>query len=402
MSRAIDETIALALLRANGQGGTAEACLALLDRQSGGERCVAVVRPGSWLDRSLQAALPPERLFRLAIEDGAPPDDLPSAPLTARPPHAGAPDLIVADRDRDVPAAPRIGWPGRLPRPPQRLRRLDTLCAGDRRIGLLAIEGGDVAATLRGAAGLLGGGGLSLVVDLATAPSAERVGLWEVVVAAAGPGFAWHDGFLLPRADPADRSRAVLLHAGTTACGLPAGTRILPEAPASIAALLPPDEHRAAGLAWRGWDGPLGRLSPPAPVAIDFDAALPCAGFYPAETDGAGVWWRWSGPDAHAAFALPVGAPGRYRLRLDVLAWGAVPNAAALAVAIDGETLRLEFADAQSIRFAPVAIVPGPEGTRTRVDMVTPPPRRAAPDDPRRIGINLARATLSPAAPRPA
>jgi hypothetical protein len=299
--------------------------------------------------------------------------------------------LCVAGQDRDLPASPRLGWPGPHLRPNRRLRRLDTLYADGPRIDLLAIEDPDPCRLLSGATALLRDEAPILVVSLAMVAPADRPRVWEQIVEIAGAGYRWHDSWLLLRPDQAARRDALLLEAETVACGFPLGSPLAPSPPAEIAAQLPPDQIALAAVAWGGATAARGA---PTAVAVKFDEALPCAGFHGAETDGAGSWWRWSGPDSRAAFALPLPAPGTWRLRLHVIAWGTVRDPTALEARIDGAPLAFEHADGASIRFRPVRIPPAAATDRIRIDLVTPPPRRASADDPRAIGIGIAGAVL--------
>ena len=356
-----------------GGGGTlAELCHAVLDLLPNDPCILAVTDPGSALDRWLTGAISADRLLR----------------------HTAGSAEILAAQDRDRAAAPLRPWPGAPPAPAARLRRADTLYADSHPIGLIVIEdAADAPAILAGAPRLLSGQSPAIILGFATVPPAARAPLWEDLAALLAPfGHAWHDAMLLPASDPGLRRQSLVLLADQAVCALPPG---LPPAaiPRALQGTVARDDVDLAELAWSGWHGGVPRIDPGAP-AVAFDRDLHCRGFHPAETDGP-TSWRWSGPAARASFALPQPGAGRWRLRLQVLDWGVAGADGALQAFAQGQKLRQVARDGGGIAFEAITVPAIPAPGPVMIDLITPKPRRASPDDPRRIGINCLSASLT-------
>ena len=305
---------------------------ALLDDRADGARAVLVLPAGSDVATRLAVHIGAARVF---THPPAPPvwqnGDLPTA-------------LGVADRDVE---AQRPGlWPaGRLPAR-YRIRRVDTLYAGQP-VGLLVLADPDTAAdVLAGSAGIVATCRPAVLLDLRDAPATQADHVCDAVIARL-PGYAWVAG------------------AGATPCALPSGmvARNLAE---------------------------LVRISA-ATVGTVFDDRLVCGGLHVPEADAPGRG-RWTGATYDTWFMLPRPAAGAWMLRLDVSDWG---NAGAgFASVIEGRRLSPARMDAEGAEYGPFTLRQA-AGAVVRVDLLTP---HAVPDRecwPRRIGLRIRAAWLS-------
>jgi hypothetical protein len=150
-----------------------------------------------------------------------------------------------------------------------------------------------------------------------------------------------------------------------------------------------------AEVAWRGWQGGIDTdVHRTAGVSVAFSPELPARNLHTAETNGNGVWWRWTGPASRSSFAMPVPGPGQWNLKFHVMNWGVVRQASDLKIYASGQSLPLRWADDNSAAFGPFTVPISEASGVTRVDVVTPLTRRASPDDDRQIGINLIQCVL--------
>jgi hypothetical protein len=298
---------------------------------------VAASVPGSWLDRALAASVRPTRLFRYEA-DGA------SGLLPGL--RYAAPLVVVGDCDRDIPEpAPRL-WPLARSRGDRRLRALDTLLGTAHRVGLLVIEApAAIDRVVAGAAQIVARDTPTVIAGWGGLPRDARPGARERLVARIGNDYSWFDG----------------------------------EAGVSVGVRSP--------TAWR----PRPHMRHDRAI-VPVDQDLPCRGLYDAETGGGAAIWRWSGPGRGVALAVPLPGPGRWRLWLDVLAWGSAAGPRDLTVFADGQRLDPVPMRGRGATYADFHVADA--RPLVRIDIVTPPTRRASEDDPRLIGINLTQVGL--------
>ncbi len=310
---------------------------ALIEDLDASAAIVGVSVPGSWLDRALAASVHPARLFRYEA-DGAP-------GLLPGPRHKG-PVLVLSDGDRDIPEPAPRPWPLARPRGDRRLRALDTLLGAAHRVGMLVIETpAAIDRVLAGAAQIVARDAPTLVVGWGGMPRDARPTARERLIARIGDDYSWFDG-----------------EAGASV-GIRSTTAWRPR---------PPVRHDSA--------------------IVPVDQDLPCLGLYDPETDGGVAFWRWSGPGREIALAVPLPGPGRWRLWLDIMAWGSAARPRDLTVFADGQRLDPVPVRGRGATYADFHVADALP--LVRIDIVTPPTRRASEDDPRLIGINLTRVGL--------
>ena len=376
---------------------TAWECLSALIGRTDSERSViGVTRPGSYLDFSLRRAVTPHRLFLYP--------DLPSRAASTTSGREDGFFAIQPDQTEGdpLPIAP-LPWPA-TPQPPVLpRRRLDPLHGagtdrnGEGLIGVLAIDGGKrVETILRGATGLLADDRPLLLLDLARAPAGERSGLWEACIAEAGPGYDWHDGFLLPAPDTRARMLAIEVLGHTVAVGVPDGSRALADETGDLAHLQGPlrDMAQVARAARSGLISQDKARRDGLRIQADRIAAL--EGMHPTESGGASESWRWTGPSSRTLLRLPVPAPGLWTLTLGVLNWGATGSASEVRVAINGAAVKLANSEGEISRFGPFE-ARVEDGGAAQLELLTAPPRQASERDPRLVGICLSHLALTPA-----
>jgi hypothetical protein len=369
-----------------GDGVTAwETCKALLQRLPQDADVVAATYAGSYLGRMLRESLGRDRLF------------LHEAPIGSQADATDDDSMLVEldDRDLDL-AAPLRFWPSAVSRTARRVRTIDTVYGATHRPGLVIIEDAEAAPRiLDGAADTLQRHRPSILISLTTAPPARRVAIWEDCAARlARLGYVWLDGLMLPRATREQRTDAVAACANDVICALPP-TALDAALPRELQALVADDGAAIAPIAWNDWADRVGRdAQRTGEMVLAFDDHLPALGLHPAEHDGAGTWWRWSGPTAHAQFALPLPCAGQWRVRLEVYDWGVAEDARALRVFIQGKPAPCDEHGHNFGCFGPVTVARLEAGGVLTVDVVTPPPRRASDDDPRKIGVNFTTCVL--------
>jgi hypothetical protein len=386
---------ALLSLQRGGGPTSWETASTLLGWLAGEGDVIAATVPGSYLERRLWQSVARDRLFLHPVRQ---PTDRDWPGLTPWRPHD--PPITLGAADRDL-ASPPLPWPAvTVPAPaPARVRTLDTLYGSSHRPGLIVIEDATTARAIFAGAGAVLRQSPVILICLASCPASDRWTRWEECAALlAGTSHEWFDGLLLPCATSDRRREAVSTCANEVICALPRAlaerrlARGLP-APATL------EELSVAAIAWNDWAG---HVPPDAArrseLALAFDDSLPAYGLHGAESDGAGHWWRWSGPSAHARFILPLPAAGRWFLRLEVFDWGVAADAGTLRVFVQGTAVRCADYGPDGARFGPIDIARQDAASVLTVDLVTPPPRRASGDDPRRVGINLSRCVLERAA----
>ncbi len=384
---------ALLSLQRGGGPTSWEACSTLLGWMAAGSDVIAATQPGSYLERRLGETVAPDRLFLHPVYPHAD-GDWPG--LAPQRPHD--PTVALGAADRDLAPSP-LPWPAVAASARARIRTIDTLYSTSHRPGLIVIE--DAAAARE----ILAGAGHALrhdpiiLICLASCPVEERGARWEECVAGLdGTSYEWFDGLLLACATAERRREAVMTCANAVVCALP---RALAQVRLAHGLAAPEtlEEQSVAAMAWNDWAGHVPTdAARRAELALAFDDSLPAQGLHRAETDGAGNWWRWSGPSAHARFVLPLPAAGRWFLRLEVFDWGVAAEDAGLRVFVQGTPVRCDIRGPSGARFGPIDIARQDAASVLTVDLVTPPPRRASSDDPRRIGINLSRCVLERAA----
>jgi len=326
----------------------------LLEELDDDAAVVAATIPGSWLHRALAASVHPARLFRYAAE---------GAPGMFAGPGLAQPRLVLGEADRDVPDPAPLPWPLAKPPPARRIRALDTVVSPAHTVGVLIVEATEaIDRVIAGASRLIERDAPTVVVGWGGLPRAAHPALWRRLVERLGRDYRWFDGTGRPCGDAAAHAPALTEGASLASVGVRA----------------------TAGWAPR----PRARLDR---VIVPADQDLPCAGLYDTETDGGSVW-RWSGPGRNVAIAAPLPGPGRWRLWLDILSWASANDARDLTVFADGQ--RLEPVDTPGRGATYADFRPADAPPLVRIDIVTPPPRRASPDDPRMIGINLTRIGL--------
>ena len=374
------------------------ALIGRLDSAQGdaGRAIIGVTRPGSYLDFSLRRSITPHRLFLY-----------PDLPSRAAAPTGREDGFLAVQPDESegdpLPLAP-LPWPA-IPHPPVLpRRRLDTLHAfgptsgdGEGAVGVLAIDAGKrVLTILSGAAGLLEADQPLLLLDLARAAAGERAALWEDCIAEAGPGYAWHDGFLLPAPDARARMLAIEVLGHMVAVGVPVGSRTLTDESGDFAHLQGPlrDMAQVARAARSGFVSHDKARRDGLHIQSDRIAAL--EGLHPGEVEGAAESGRWTGPSSRTLLRLPVPAPGFWTLTLGVLNWGATGSAADLRVAVNGAALKLANSEGEISRFGPFE-ARVEDGGSAQLELLTAPPRQASERDPRLFGICLSHLALTPA-----
>jgi hypothetical protein len=211
-------------------------------------------------------------------------------------------------------------------------------------------------------------------------------------------GYEWFDGLLLPCATREREHETVNVNAGSVVCALPKSAReeLVQH---DLSAQATSEELGIAALASKDWavevsadENRIGR------IYVPFDDSLPVFGFYPAETNGSGSWWRWSGPTPRARFVLPLPAAGRWFLQLDVLNWGIARNAATLRLFVQNLPVSCIQQGAHFARFGPIEVRPCDAKGFLSVDIVTPVPQPTSQADPRHIGVNISGCVLERAA----
>ncbi len=368
-----------------------ELCAALLDAAGTGD-VVAVTRLGSYVARSLQGRLPEHMLFHHL------PAELVATIVAGTPATVGIP-VVLGDKDRDRHPLHVSSWPPVAPSQRLRLRQLDTLYADSHAVKLLVLDcPSSAASVLRGATRVLARHRPQILLDMTTVPLARRTAVWEDCIKACGDDYNWYDGHRLPCATPERRVEALFACASHLACGIPAELAAIDQPPANGAATLPVESAGLARLAWAGWRDTLAAdPARNAGLSVPFDANLPASNFHPAETDGSGAWWRWTGPGARSSFAMPIPASGPWNLRFAVINLGVVQQPADIRLYVMGQRLHPTLFDDHTLGFGPITFPAADPVNVTPIQIITPSPRRASDQDPRRIGISLMQCTLEPA-----
>jgi hypothetical protein len=363
-----------------------ETCSALLRRLPQDADVIAATYAGSYLGRMLRESLGRDCLFlhEALIE--------PQSDAMAEAPWADEDGMLVTLDDRDLDLTPPLRfWPATAAGTARRVRTIDTLYGTTHRPGLIIIEDAAAAARiLGGAAETLRRHRPGILISMHACPPGQRIAIWEDCAARLkGLDHVWLDGLMLPRVSPEQRREALEACANDVICALPSDA-LRAHLPQEMRSL--PDEagNAIAPLAWNDWtDHVAFDTQRKGYTVLPFDDRLPARGLHPAEHDGAGTWWRWSGPTAHAQFALPLPCAGQWRVRLEVYDWGVARDASALRVFLQGKPARCDEHGHNFGYFGPVAISKLEAGGVLTVDVVTPAPRRASDDDPRRIGVNF-------------
>jgi hypothetical protein len=372
-----------------------ETCRTLLRRLPLGADVIAATLPGSYLSHMLRTDIDHDRLFMHEASDVVADE---GAVARLRHFEDGLP-VVLGDRDLELVPSLRT-WPAVGPRGAERMRTIDTLYGGTHRPGLLVIEDATAAARiLDGAVETVHRHRPMILASLTTCALSERSAVWEECAARLeGLGYVWVDGLMLPRVTREQRNEAVTACASDVLCALQSRA-VEADLPTDLLSLLADAGKPVASIAWTDWAIQVS-LDPQriGPIALPFDNRMAASGLHPAEHDGSGTWWRWSGPSAHARLHLPLPSAGHWRVRFEVMNWGAAKTARDLQVFVQGKpTPCVEHGEYFGC-FGPIA-VPGIEACGVlNVDIVTPSPRRASDQDPRRIGVNFTRCVLERAA----
>lgn len=383
----------LSLQRGGGPIGW-ETCDALLRWLPGDCDVIAATLAGSYLERRLRGKLDAAHLFVHPIRP--PIGRTPSPPVSRR---QGDAAIFLGDCDCDIRTAPPLPWPAGPAREDGRVRTLDTLYAGTHRPGLIVVEDAAAARTILAGASEVLRRLPVILICFASCPVQDRAAIWEQCVEIlAGRDYAWFDGLLLPCTTAARREEAVTACANAVVCALPRGL-IEARMARGLFQAATPEELSVAAVAWNDWTTyVVPDKTRDSQLAVPFDDSLPAYGLHPAESDGQGHCWRWTGPTAHARFLLPVIAAGRWYLRLEVFNWGVASNASKVRVFVQGRPVASDQHGHGSARFGSFAVSQQEAPGVLTVDIITPPTRRASEHDPRRVGVNFSRCVLERAA----
>jgi hypothetical protein len=389
----MSETLMLRAMTAAAFGGRPlawETCSALLDRLLPGRDVVAALCESGFLACMLRTHVAPTRLF---LHQAA--ADAPGAPDGAA---LGDTRMVLGADDREPWPGVVLPWPASNAPREVRRRRADTLYADSHEPGLLVLGGADQPAILSGASRLLAKHRPMLLLDFSDIEAAARPALWEACVqACASHGYVWHDPLLMPCAGAGDRLAVLAALGHAAAVGLPAEAAHGDALPDGVAELLPPGDRAVAMLAWHAAPGTVPHHQAVREGhAMRIDAAVPAQGLYPPEADAKGGVWRWTGPGPCSVLMLPIPGRGPWRLRLAVVNWGAARGPGGLRAIVGGAFLPVEHQGEDFICYAPLAPPAFWCGAPLRVELTTPRPPRASPQDPRCLGVCLSSATVSP------
>ena len=375
-----------------GGGVTAwEVCRTLLRQLPRNADVIAATVVGSYLTHMLRGGVDRDHLFlhevstiaKSEVADGDPRfigDGLP---------------IVLGDRDLDIVPSLRT-WPAVSARNVQRIRTVDTLYGGTHRPGLLVIEdAGSAVRVLDGAVETVQRHRPMILASLSTRAPAERSAVWEVCVERLeGLGYVWVDALMLPRVTREQRNEAVAACANDVICALQSST-MAAGPPKDLLSLLADAEKPIASIAWTDWMTQVSvdhqRIGP---IALTFDDRIAAAGLHPAEHDGSGTWWRWSGPSAHVRLLVPLPSAGVWRVRLEVLNWGVARNAWDLQVFMQGKTAPCADHGEHFGCYGPIVIPIVDTCGVLNIDILTPTPQRASDQDFRKIGVNFTRCEL--------
>lgn len=381
------ETSQLALLYAflnvqRGGGPTVwESCRAILETRRGQSDVIGVVKAGSYLESRLIAAVDMHHLF---LHSPPPSSDNydPFAPVQ----RGNAPDsslVAVGGINSDVFESPVV-WPASPGAPCARKRTIDFLYCRSHQPGFIVVETGACAyEILSGARETLRTHRPQVLVNLSDVPQPLRYPELERLVDMLDlVDYKWFDGLLLPCPSPERRHQIVVDQGAQTFCAF--------AAPALLADDFSQSDAIAAvfsSMSQRDW---VPAVSCDAlrtgPIAVPFDDNILAYGLYPAETDGADTWWRWSGPSSHIRLVLPIPCAGRWEVALTVFNLGVAERLSNLRAYFAGMRLDSRTVGEFECRFGPLA-VPHAERVPLCIDIVTPQTRRASADDPRKIGV---------------
>jgi hypothetical protein len=388
----LSSSILYALLCVQRGGGTTawETCRSILRTVPTGSDVIATTSAGSYLARMLREEIEREHLFLHDASQAFEPD---SIRLISQQDDSGLP-LTLGDRDLEIVASLPI-WPGWSSQTAQRMRTIDSLY-GTHNPGLLVVEDARSAVPiLDGARETLRRHRPAVLISLSNSALAERSTVWEACVACLEPlGYVWVDGLMLPRTTREQRSEAVTACANDVICALPSSAAEI-DLPSELLPLPAYDGDPIAAIAWKDWAMQVG-FDPQRTMRFDlpFDDRIAAFGLHPAEHDGAGICWRWSGPTAHVRLALPLPCAGHWRVRLQVFDWGVAGDARDLQVFMQGKPAPCNEYGDRFGWFGPIAVPRMAAGGVLNVDIVTPAARRASDEDPRRIGVNFTRCLL--------
>jgi hypothetical protein len=356
-----------------------ETCELLLDQCDAGHDVIAATQPGSYLESMLRKTLSPERLFVYATRSS-----LGAGPFsrTVSACRREGPDIVLGACDHDLVPA-RRPWPYVALDPVVRMRTLDGLHGRSHKPGLIVIES-DILDILTGAMAAIQQHRPAILLNLTAVSPTQRLMEWErCVTLLASSDYGWCDGFLLP-CDTTERRRDLAGPLCTgLACALPAVTPTKPGASGGLA------------LAERDWVSDIrfdrNRLGK---MQIVFDRSVVANGLYSPEPNGAGSWWRWSGPLSRIRLSLPLPAGGTWFLRLEVFDWGiARRDHDVRAFANEKELIYIDSGP-HFIRFGPILVPLREASGYLLVEINTPRPVRASNDDPRLIGVGFSSCVL--------
>jgi hypothetical protein len=370
---------ALSVLR-GGAPSVWETCEVLLNQLDSTRVVIAATQFGSYLDRMARNALPAERLFIYPTRSS-----LGSGPFSRAlsPCRREIPNIVLGQYDRDINPA-RRPWPNDDSDAVVRMRTVDELHGQSHKLGLIVIEA-DMLDILTGAIATIQHHQPAILLNLLALPPTERLIEWDrcaTLLATCAGNYHWYDGFLLSCDTPERRLELVTSLSGGVACAFP-------EATAEATA---PGALRITGglamLAERDWVPDI-RFDPnrKGKVRIVFDSGVRATGLYPPETNGAGLWWSWSGPTSRIRVALPLPGGGRWFVRLHIFDWGVARSDRDLRAFVDEKELILVDSDLHFVRFGPILVSPREASGRLMIEINTPRTRRASDNDSRLIGV---------------
>lgn len=356
-----------------------ETCELLLDQCDAANDVIAATQPGSYLESMLRKTVSPERLFVYTTQSSL--GAGPFSRTVSTFPNEGS-DIVLGPCNHDLVPA-RRPWPCVALDSVVRMRTLDELHGRSHKPGLIVVES-DISDILAGAMAAIRQHRPAILLDLSAVPPVERLMEWErCVTLLESSDYGWCDGFLLP-CDTTERRRELIGPlCASLACALPAMTPTKPGASQGLV------------LAERDWVPDIrfdhnrsGKMQ------IVFDRSVVAKGLYPPEPDGAGSWWRWSGPLSRIRLSLPLPAGGTWFLRLDVFDWGIARRDHDLRAFANEKELIYIDSGSHFIRFGPILVPQREASGFLLIEIDTPRPVRASIDDGRLIGVGFSGCAL--------
>ncbi len=337
---------------AAGAPNSADTCRALLRcLYTPGLVVIAMVQSGGLLTKTLVERVAPDDLFLHTSSKR---------------------DTQLGESDSDC-RTRLFQWPSTRKRVDYRVRRLDTLYSGRRRVCLIVITGqAQLLPAFSGAEQLLEGDfPPSILIDLSFVDDEDRVALLSEIGQRL-PRWLWYDGKLLRV--PTSKKRELLVK----------------EFIETVFVLTPPDSRKLPNvstvrdLALGGWHLPV-KVERERKFTVRPNEFLQGQSLYQAETDGEHVW-RWTGPGNAARINLPVPSGGRWRVFIEVFSWGVLEGSSDLRVGLQGERLRLPEWDGHQLMAGTVTLDAHTDALIS-LDLVCARMRPGTYEDPRRLGL---------------